>query len=69
MSDKWKSRKWVALGAILLLVVSMASVAMFAEKATFAEWSGMLQWLLPVMYGMAIGGNTADKFLWTKQKK
>lgn len=63
---KWRSRTWQVLTVTLTMVLLISGVALFVDKATFAEWSGFVQWFVPAMYAIAKGGSTADKYIWTK---
>ena len=61
--DNYKSRKLVASAVGFIAPFLVASYAMlFGDKATFAEWSSLMMWLVPGSLGVYVGANVLEKF-------
>lgn len=59
--DGWKSRK-VQLGvASLVAGFGVATVALFVDRAAFAEWSSYTMAYVPLCLGITSGTLTAEK--------
>lgn len=65
--DGWGSRKIIIAGALLAVLVSIATYALFSETgsggayASFDQWSGFMQLLVPSVLVPLFGALGLDK--------
>jgi len=68
MSEKWKSRKWMAFFVTNLITITIANCALFWGIAKFGEWSDFMTVFIASTFGITLAGNSADKVIWQKKE-